>query len=92
MMIRLSHPDARTVADLAAELGRLSRKRASRDVILLGPVVSPLAQLRGRYRWQMLIKAAGIEDLHRLAAAVRERMRLPSAARILFDVDPVDML
>ncbi len=92
MMIRLSHPAPDRVAGLAAELGAVARRHADDGVQLLGPVVSPLAQIRGRHRWQMLVKATRIEQLHRLARAVRAHLRPPSEGRILFDVDPVDML
>lgn len=92
MMIRLSHPDPAVVSKLAKSAGDLVRVEGRGAVELLGPVVSPLAKLRGRYRWQMLVKAGRIEALHRVAHAVSAGLPRSGGAKILFDVDPVDML
>ncbi|MCM2359916.1 MAG: hypothetical protein NDI77_17325, partial [Geobacteraceae bacterium] len=61
-------------------------------VEILGPVVPPLGKIRGRFRRQILLKAAGRADLHRLLAAFRGQVRLPATVRLAIDVDPVDML
>ena len=92
MMIRISHPDADRTRELALAAGRLVRDGLGGRVQLLGPVPSPLARLRGRHRWQMLVKSQRIEDLHRAAGAVRSGVKIPARGKILFDVDPFDML
>jgi primosomal protein N' (replication factor Y) (superfamily II helicase) len=61
-------------------------------VEILGPVVAPLGKVRGRYRRQILLKSAVRADLHRLLAAVRRKLSLPSNVRLTIDVDPVEML
>ncbi|HEY6873346.1 MAG TPA: primosomal protein N' [Geobacteraceae bacterium] len=76
------------VADLLRELKKELRVR----VELLGPVAPPLGKIRGRFRRQILLKSAGRTDLHRLLAAFRGSVKLPTTVRMAIDVDPVDML
>ncbi|MDP6979448.1 MAG: primosomal protein N' [Myxococcota bacterium] len=60
---------------------------------VLGPAPAPLARLRGRYRYQILIKGS---DRERVMAASRHLAqalaRLPRALRGSLDVNPVSML
>ena len=68
------------------------KKELRSRVEILGPVVAPLGKIRGRYRRQILLKSTGRTDLHRLLAAFRVRISLPSVVRLSIDVDPVEML
>jgi primosomal protein N' (replication factor Y) len=61
-------------------------------VEILGPAAPPLAKIRGRYRWQILLKSSGRTDLHRLLAAFKGSVKLPATVRLAIDIDPVDML
>jgi primosomal protein N' (replication factor Y) len=61
-------------------------------VEILGPTTAPLGKVRGRYRWQILLKSALRKDLHHLLGRFREKLRLPAVVRISIDVDPVEML
>jgi primosomal protein N' (replication factor Y) len=92
LMVRSSHPDAARAAELARKLAVALRAEAGAGVQVLGPAPSPLARLRGRYRWQLLVKCPRVEDLQRVALAAMRRVPQPKGAKILFDVDPVDML
>lgn len=62
------------------------------EVEIWGPVAAPLALLRGRYRWRLLLKAPrGIK----VQALVREwlaRSGVPSSVRVQVDVDPYSFL
>jgi primosomal protein N' (replication factor Y) len=86
-------------AEAAAALLRAVRQEVRSRVEILGPAAPPLAKVRGRYRWQILLKATGRNDLHRLLAAFKGRIRatgrsplLPATVRLAIDVDPVDLL
>jgi primosomal protein N' (replication factor Y) len=59
---------------------------------VLGPSPAPLARIRGRYRWQVLIKEdeGGAARL-RLAELLRT-LTLPRDVRVLVDVDPIELL
>ncbi len=60
---------------------------------VLGPAPAPLSRLRGRYRYQILVKGSDHARVHKasqtLAAAIT---RLPRELRATLDVAPVSML
>jgi primosomal protein N' (replication factor Y) len=69
------------------------QKRASAAVQVLGPAPCPLARLRGRYRFQLLLKGSHNESLDRVVRHVaRETTRLPKGLRAVVDVNPGSML
>jgi len=60
---------------------------------LLGPAPSPLARLRGRYRYQLLVKSASAAPLRRAAEAlVAAAATLPSGVTATVDSNPMNML
>ena len=65
-----------------------------KDPVLLGPAPAPIAKVRGRYRFQVL-----------LLSSSRERLRLPAVegkkaaeekygrkCRVIVDVDPMSLM
>ena len=64
------------------------------DIRILGPAPAPIERLRGRYRWQLLLKGRNSGRLRRFVGQqVPTKDRRPSAAvRIIVDVDPYGML
>jgi primosomal protein N' (replication factor Y) len=79
-------------ATTAAGLLHRLKKDAGSRVEILGPVSSPLAMIRGRYRRQILLKSGQRPELHRLIAGFKARLRLPAVVRVAIDMDPLDML
>ncbi len=63
-------------------------------LLVLGPVPSPIPRLRGRYRWQILVKSrdrgAGLESV-RLTVREMERAYLRRSIKFEVDVDPIEM-
>jgi primosomal protein N' (replication factor Y) len=61
---------------------------------VLGPVPSPVPRLRGRYRWQILVKSlereAGLEAV-RITVKELERTYQRRAIKFDVDVDPIEM-
>ncbi len=92
LLVRVSHTDRSLVAGLARKVAGAVRAEGRGRIELLGPVASPLARLRGRYRWQMLVKSPAVKTLQEVSTAVLERLKTPRGAKIIFDVDPQDML
>ena len=74
----------------AARLARLFAETAPPEVEVLGPAPCLLSHLRGKCRFQILLKAPHRAPLHRALAAL-EQLRLPSAIHLVVDVDPMDM-
>jgi primosomal protein N' (replication factor Y) (superfamily II helicase) len=75
----------------AALLNRLRRSRGGR-VEILGPVPAPLAKVRGRYRWQILLKSRRRDTLHGLLKAFHTEWSSPAGIRTFIDVDPVELM
>ncbi|MBE0598340.1 MAG: primosomal protein N', partial [Desulfuromonadales bacterium] len=75
--------------------GTLAAALAERgaEVEVLGPAPCPLARLRGKSRFQVLLKAATRPPLRRLLPVLDDlRRQVPAGVTLLVDVDPVDML
>jgi len=72
------------------------REAAERaGVEVLGPAPQPLAKVRGRWRWHLLLKGTTAAKVHEVAqaalawAATKERR---SAVQMQVDVDPTEVL
>ena len=81
---------AGVVREEADRLAAALRAHGARRVQVLGPATPPLARLRGRYRMQVLVKAAEVDALvESLRAAIAELRRRRAAPRdLIVDVDP----
>lgn len=99
--LRFEGNDQKYTATMAKKVGQEIRgllecwpKRGAR-LKVLGPAEAPLAKLRGKHRWQILIKSKGAELLHYLLRDVErfsKRMLRGSGANMIIDVDPYQML
>ena len=77
----------------AAERYAARLRQASAGVEILGPTPCPLARLRGKSRYQILLKAAERTVLRRLLPQVEQAGKdLPRQVAVQIDVDPLDML
>ncbi|MGQ9697875.1 MAG: hypothetical protein ACUVRO_07765, partial [Armatimonadota bacterium] len=78
-------------ARAAADALRAEAEAAGLRVQILGPAPAPIERLKGRYRWHVLVKAAGSREL---SACLDVLDRLPNEVRagIVVDVDPVSVL
>jgi primosomal protein N' (replication factor Y) len=78
-----------------AELGALARELAGTmtggKTEVLGPAESPLARIRGRYRWQLLLRGKESRPLHLLAQRLLEGAGR-DGMEIIVDVDPVNFM
>jgi primosomal protein N' (replication factor Y) len=71
----------------------LVRTHGGDDLTVLGPAPAPLARLRGRYRFQVLLKSSRHAALTQAVRHLRQAMpRPPAGVRVSVDIDPVDML
>jgi primosomal protein N' (replication factor Y) len=92
---RVAHVVVSAEQEATAQQGaaRLAHSVAgARGCETLGPAPAPLAKLRDRYRYQLLLKgdAASVHAAARLVLAAAEA--LPEAVQTGVDVDPVHML
>lgn len=59
---------------------------------VLGPAPAPLAKLKGRYRWHVLVKTADSASLQRILNLALQRLEPEDRKQLIVDVDPVHML
>lgn len=59
---------------------------------VLGPAPAPLAQLRGKFRYRLLLKAERLEDLLEASRAGMETPDRPREVEVMVDIDPTDLL
>jgi primosomal protein N' (replication factor Y) len=96
VMIRVDSPDeprGRLAANLLAATARGATPVHIGEVEVLGPAPAPIARLRARYRFQILLKGRERRALRFVAQAVLDaEKRLLPGVRLVVDVDPVSML
>jgi primosomal protein N' (replication factor Y) len=84
---------ARQVTATIAAHARTCPEGLARRVDVLGPSAAPIARLRGRYRFRVLLRAKERGPLRAaLAVVMRVKEGVDRRARVAIDVDPVAML
>lgn len=69
--------------------------KRGKEIQVLGPAEAPLSKLRGKYRWQILLKSKRSELLHYFLRRVKENSRPllnRSGVSMVIDIDPYQML
>jgi primosomal protein N' (replication factor Y) len=74
--------------------GRASGKSAfAVELLVLGPAEAPIAVIRGRHRFRILVKAPRTADLQAfLRAMIAEAPKPRGGVRLIVDVDPQSFL
>jgi primosomal protein N' (replication factor Y) len=60
--------------------------------VVLGPAAAPIAQVRGKHRFHLLVKGRRRADVRRVALAARGAIAGYADVEVQVDVDPVSML
>jgi primosomal protein N' (replication factor Y) (superfamily II helicase) len=71
---------------LGARATSIVREGERADV--LGPAPAPIARVRGKHRFQLVLRAREHGPLHRMCRALAQ-VPLPAGVEAAFDVDPV---
>ena len=82
----LASRDAAAVEGAARALARAAPSDGPADV--LGPAPAPLALLRGRHRWRLLLKAPRDRPLQPILRTWLARTTLPASVTLQIDIDP----
>ncbi len=92
-MLRMSYPVHWEKGFQAVQqISKYLKDRSKKDSLrILGPAPAPLSRLRGRFRYQCLIKANSWPEIRSLCAPVLQR-KSNSKLRISLDLDPIQML
>jgi primosomal protein N' (replication factor Y) len=85
----------RTARRLGRGMEETRRQEEPTDIRILGPVEAPIARIKGRHRWQILVKGGRVDRLHRFlhrVDAISSRLTRGTGVRVVIDVDPYQML
>ena len=83
------------VADRFAKLVLAKTPPKGKGVVVLGPAPAPIERIKGRERWQVLLKGENRLLLHDVVRQMQEEFlerERSSRVRIIVDVDPYNML
>lgn len=83
----LSGGDYNTVVTAARQLGRAAPSLDG--VQVLGPTPAPLAYLRGKHRYRLLVKTAKQVNIQNVLRGWLENVKFAGAVRVQVDIDPV---
>ena len=80
----------------ATRLGQRATRIASGSdfkgrLSVIGPMEAPLAKVRGRYRWQLLVRGKQVRSLHAFIRQLVEGADIPGC-EIRVDVDPMNFM
>jgi primosomal protein N' (replication factor Y) len=78
----------------ATARNRIRHLLRGKDTTLLGPAPSPVARVRGKYRYQMLLLSPKREAIRTLAVEARKAVeeKYGRKVQVIVDVDPVNLM
>jgi primosomal protein N' (replication factor Y) len=92
-LVRVEAVDEADALAGATRLAEAARRVPAHGVEVLGPAPAPLARLRNRFRFRVMLRGPGRKSLREALAAVEAaRAELPSRVRVAFDIDPIQLL
>jgi len=86
--LQLAARERAAAAEAAAALAEELRRRGAEEDEVLGPAPAPVARLKGRYAFQVLLRLSAADRLEQILAGLPPRM---GRARLRVDVDPRDV-
>jgi primosomal protein N' (replication factor Y) len=93
ILVRVEGSDEHRTKEVARILADHARTVAELGVLVLGPAPAPLARLRAKWRFRVMMRSDDRTALRRAAVAVaRHAQGAPRNVRVVIDVDPVQLL
>ena len=92
--LRLSATKKDTLLEYAQQMAEAAKKLnlQYKDIVeIIGPAESPLAKIKGRFRFQMLLKSAKANVLHQFTEKLLSKME-KSTVKVVVDVDPENFM
>jgi len=85
-------PEAEVVQKIIQEVADQMRTLCPDNVVISGPAPSPLARLKGEYRFQVLFRARQSVTITRPLRQVVKAVKWPKKVHCAIDVDSLDMI
>lgn len=86
----LSSYDAEKVEATGRNIARVAPDDPA--IRVLGPAPAPLAMLRGRHRWRLLVKTTRSVNVQNVLREWLAQVKIPSSVRLRVDIDPYSFL
>ncbi len=92
--VTLQSTDAGRVMKVAGKLGRILEGNKEEGIDVLGPAPAPLARIKGKWRWQIILKGSRTGEMREILKESLSQLKEPASGRvrISLDVDPMGML
>ena len=99
--LRLLGNAKRKTADAAQRLSLEIRgilagwPKRGKEIQVLGPVEAPISKIKGKFRWQILLKSESSSLLHHLLGRIEKSAKKglkSTGVRLILDIDPYQML
>jgi primosomal protein N' (replication factor Y) len=95
-LMRFEGLDQTRIAKLAGETASaFSLSACTKDLQVTGPSPAPIERLKGRYRWQLMVRTRTAKSMHEALDEVRARVEAAAKrdnVRMILDIDPISML
>lgn len=82
--------DEKQVIELSKQLGKTAPQ--GETIQTLGPAPAPMARLRGKYRYRLLVRAEKNVDIQKAIKTWLKPHKIPSNTRVYIDIDPQSFL
>ncbi len=90
--ITLCGKDEANVETTAKKLFQCLEQCAPDELILSPAIPSPIARIRGEFRWQILLRAVRPRTLNTLIRAAFQQFKCPKTVKATIDVDAISLL
>jgi primosomal protein N' (replication factor Y) len=94
--LRIEGESADLVTRVSKQLSRVASEHlppASQGMRILGPAPAPITRIKGKTRWQLVLKAPSHAVMSRTIDALEKAIEeVPISVRVIIDVDPAAML
>ncbi len=98
-LVRIEGEDAASASRIAEHAATALKQAAASKregtIRILGPAPAPIERLRGRYRFQVMVKSGAHKEMRSVLAAMRASLAQEAssaAVRLAIDLDPLSML
>lgn len=93
VQIQASHSDENETAKQMFQIAKWLRRRVGDDVIILGPSPKPIAKLRNRYYFQIILKLKKRDSVDSLLDELQHRaQKVKDGLQLSIDRDPVSFM
>jgi primosomal protein N' (replication factor Y) len=93
LLIKTSSPEQEKARQTAEQIyTEIKASPLSKSIIAFPPIPAPILKEKGRYRFQLYVKAHKPQPLMKLIQHLKQGVKINSAVRVNYDMDPYNMM